>query len=123
MEQSNVNPLEFKAGLSIAHEVDPMLAMTVHAVNALTMPEQHVWLSLSGNVIYGHLISYDLGFGIFFNVPGDMEFEKTGSQEHLPTYAFLRNAVMIHPAGGRINVPVVRVKLAHVSAWGFGTPQ
>ena len=122
MEQENVIPLEFKAGVSIAHEVDPVLAAVVYAVNEKRLPEQDVWISLSGNFIYGHLISFDDGFASFFNVEQGTEFQKRDPEQHLPTYSFLRDAVMMDPSGNVVNAPVVRVKLAHVSAWGFGTP-
>lgn len=105
----------------IRHEVDSLLAATILLVQQGKLPGQAVWFCLSGSIMFGHLVSEPEGYATFFNVPDGTPPPSVESKETiLPFYGYLKDVRLFHPGGGVTESRIARIKLSHVSAWGFG---
>lgn len=106
----------------IDHDVDPFLAYVAKIINDEIMAEQDLWLCLSGMFVTGKIGTNKEGFFKFMGSREEYRPQEGGEpdKDSRPRHLYLREARIVRENGNVINFPVMRIKLSHVSAWGFG---
>ena len=115
MTESNV-PEMFND--EVVRHIDPLLAGLALLIDKGTIPEQNVVLVVAGTIISGRLVSRVTGTKIQFNAQEE-DMPLVVTEPNAPFHIWLSGAT-IQTFGQLTSVPVLRVKLSHVSAWVNG---
>lgn len=102
----------------VVRNIDPLLAGLALLIDKGAIPEQNVVLVIAGTIVSGRLVSRVTGTKIQLNAQ-EGDIPPAAAEPKLPYHIWLSDAT-VQTFGQMINVPVLRVKLSHVSAWVKG---